>query len=120
MPESAGYPAIFVIRGRPGGHAKSMHSKIAGISEGSDKDRHYTSSRPYAPGLPRFRQLKGLSIRAPLAAVLLGVRHGARVPVSATSAARHVLSESLMYCPNSWLMPGPAGLGRSYPGLGRE
>ena len=43
----------------------------------------------------------------------------ARVPAPSI-AARHALSESLMYCPDSRLMPGLAGLEWGYPGLGRE
>jgi hypothetical protein len=94
-----------------------MYSKVAGISETNVRNRRYASSRPYAPQLSRFRQLKGLSVEnarwssccfAPAVAskfLLLPSQRGMSP------------SESLMYCPSSRLMPGPAGLGRAYPGL---
>jgi len=38
LPETVGYPPIFVIRRRSGGLSKSMHSKVAGISKTNDEN----------------------------------------------------------------------------------
>ena len=105
---------------RPGGPSKSMYSKIADDSESSDRDCHYASCRPWAPELSRFRQLRGLSAEGARG------RHLVWPPLACASACSlHggkacPLSEFLMYCPKSRLMPGIAGFGRGYPDLGRE
>ena len=67
-------PPVFVIWRRSGGPSKSMYSKIAGISESSDKNCHYPSSRPWAPELSRFRQLKGLWVERTHGVILFGLR----------------------------------------------
>ena len=57
MPARAGYPLIFAIRRRSGGHPKSMYSIFAAISESNVKIRLHASSRRFDTVLSSLGQL---------------------------------------------------------------